>query len=395
MTQKYEIRTVKVSNLLANVSNPRFDSVENQRDAMDVMIREQKDKLIVLASDIVEEGTNPSELVIVAPTDDGRFKVLEGNRRVICLKFLNNPVLLKDKHKNVFKRFKVLSQKFKENPIDEIQCVVFKNEADANRWIKLKHTGENRGKGTVSWDAQQIARFDSMMDKKSSIGLQALDFVSTSIDEQLAHKLKKASITNLERLLTDKNVQEVIGIRIVDGVLESDLLKEEAQKGLLKIIKDIADKKIKVKDIYTKNDRKQYLESFNPQKDIPNKKSLADTAWRLDSNAGAVLMRVFFELSVDTFCEQMKIPRYEKDGRQRSLHQKMTDVLDYMVANGIAKETELKQARVALSSKHDLTSIDTFHAYVHSKHFQPDPKSLRIGWDNLQSFFEKIWNNIP
>jgi len=227
MAAKFQIKEIRVANLSINTANPRFNKVPSQRDAIDIMVSEQKEKIFNLASDIVEAGLNPSELIVVTPAESGRFRVLEGNRRVVSLKLLNNPVPIREKHKALFNRFKTLGQKFKKNPARKVLCAVFKNEIDATRWIRLKHTGENEGKGTVRWDTAQISRFESSMGEKPSIGLQAIDFISKAVDEETAKKFKKASITNLERLLTDKNVQEVIGIRINKGVIETDLLKEE------------------------------------------------------------------------------------------------------------------------------------------------------------------------
>lgn len=443
-----KIQTIKITNLLLSVENPRFEKVESQREALDIMVEEQRDKLINLAKDIVEAGINPGELTFVTPEKDNMFKVLEGNRRVAALKLLNNPELLKDKHKSFTKKVKAISVEFQKKSIKEIQCVVFSNPSDANRWIKLKHTGENKGRGTVPWDYQQMLRFDAQMEKKSSIGLQAIDFLKNCGDKTLMSKLPKVSITNLERLLSDKNIQEVIGIRIKGGMLETDLLKEETQKGLIKIVQDIVDKKIRVKDIYTKDDRKRYIEKYFTDQFIPDKSKLAENTWQLgvfgqqghakkvkrriippstsrekiiprdcvlsikepksnsiylelkdlniDSfvNAGAVLLRVFIELSVDAFSEKYKLSLKDRKNNPIKFNQKVQQVVNYMENNGIANKSELKGIQVAVSNKHNILSIDTFHSYVHNRHFSPIANDIKTTWDNIQIFMKKLWDNI-
>ena len=443
-----KIQTVKITNLLLSVENPRFEKVESQREAIDIMVGEQRDKLINLAKDIVEAGINPGELTFVTPEKDNMFKVLEGNRRVVALKLLNSPELLKDKHKSFIKKVKAISAEFQKKPIKEILCVVFSNSSDANRWIKLKHTGENKGRGIVPWDYQQMLRFDAQMEKKTSIGLQAIDFLKNCGDKALINKLPKVSITNLERLLSDKNIQEVIGIRVKDGMLETDLLKEEAHKGLIKIVKDIVDKKVKVKDIYTKDDRKKYIEKHFTDQFIPDKSKLAESTWQLGAfgqqrqvkkakrraippstsrekiiprdcvlsikepksnaiylelkdlivnsfvNAGAVLLRVFIELSIDAFIEKHKLSLKDKKGNALKLNQKVQQVVNYMKNNGIANKSELKGIQVAVSNKNNVLSIDTFHSYVHNRHFSPIANDIKTTWDNIQIFMKKLWENV-
>lgn len=443
------VRSVKIADTLLNLDNPRFDPVQHQREALNSMISSQvlQEKTRNLAQDIIEGGINPTELVIVTPEGHNKYKVLEGNRRIAALKFLANPEIFKDTHKTFTKQMKALSVEFRKAPIKKIQCVIFQDASKANRWIKLRHTGENKGKGTVPWDAQQVARFESMIAKKSSIGLQAIDFIKDFADEALLTKIRQMPITNLERLLTDKNIQSVLGITIEDGILKTDILKEEVKKGLYKVVKDVAEKKLKVKDIYDKKDRKSYIETFQPKKDIPDVSKKSDNVWSLSlaemnqpakakhksvpistsrstliprnciltikqvkinkiylelknlsvdefSNASGILFRVFLEMSTNVFIDKYNLSKVKKSGDALSLREKLINVESYMQKNGIATKDELKGVRVMAKTKDNLYSIDTFNEYVHNHHFSPDPISLKTSWDNVQLFIEKIWSNI-
>ena len=444
-------KQISLTNLLLNIENPRFDLVGNQREALIAMIDDQADKILNLAKDIIETGMlNPSELVIVTPSESfiKHFIALEGNRRITTLKILTTPEIIFTSHPSFYKKIKPLSEKFKINPISEISCVVFDDSEEANKWIKLKHTGENDGVGIVRWDAQQVARFEERLDGTSPIALQAIDFLrrDDSVDEKLKEKLKDIPSSNLDRLLKDKSVQSLLGLTIKDNRLQTNLKQKEVVKGLSKIVKDLVDKKIKVKDIYTREDRERYVESFDTS-DIPNKKQKERTNWELVSsnfntskvktistknqipqlkdretlipkdcilqitdprlikiyqelrrievisfeNAVGVLFRVFIELSLDTYLDKYPINNITADTK---LRQKVIDVSLHMEQNGIAKRNELKGIRSAVNNQHDMLSMDTFNAYVHNRHLSPVAKNLITSWDNIQTFITKLWQAI-
>lgn len=444
-------KNISLTNLSVNIENPRFELVGNQREAIQVMIADQGDKLINLAKDIVETGMlNPGELILVTPheKDKGHYNVLEGNRRVTALKVLSNPDLIDGKHSSFAKRLKPYAEQFKKKPILDIPCAVFNNPEDANKWIKLKHTGENEGVGIVRWDAQQVARFDERIEGTSPVALQAIDFLrkESSVPDTVKNKLKNVPSSSLDRLLKDKNVQQVIGINVKDNRLQTHLLKDEVVKGLTKIVTDLADKKIKVKDIYTKEDREKYIETFKPT-DIPNKKKKAASAWELTSptlpsktsqskskpkhtplstdretvipkdcilsiseprinkiyrelkglnvdlfeNAAGVMFRVFIELSLDTFIDHHKLTTVNKDA---TLRKKVDEVSLHMEKQGLADKHVCKGIRKAVNNNHDVLAMETFNAYIHNRHLSPIPKDLKITWDNIQIFVEKIWETI-
>jgi hypothetical protein len=444
-------KQIQLTNLLLNIENPRFDLVGNQREALIAMINDQSEKIYNLAKDIIDIGMlNPSELIIVTPneTDKKYYVVLEGNRRITTLKILTTPELISTTHSSFYKRIKPLAEKFKLNPISEISCVIFSDSEEANKWIKLKHTGENDGVGVVRWDAQQVARFEERVDGTSPIALQAIDFLrrDDSVDESLKDRLKDVPSTNLDRLLKDKSVQTLIGLTIKDNRLQTNLKKKEVVKGLTKIVLDLVDKKIRVKDIYTKEDRERYVESFKSEQ-IPDKKQKERTNWELVSpysitpkpkvtptpsgksilkdretlipkdcilqitdirlnkinkelrrlevnnyeNAVGVLFRVFIELSIDTYLDKFPINNITADTK---LKQKVIEVTLHMEQNGIAQKNELKGIRSAVNNQHDILSMDTFNAYVHNRHLSPIAKNLITSWDNIQIFITKLWQAI-
>jgi hypothetical protein len=439
-----KIVDVKVVNLMINPDNPRFTSVSNQREAIKVMLENQSEKIHKLAEDILEAGLNPSDLPMILPIDgdSGRYLVLEGNRRMVALKILHEPELIPNDMKSFMAKIKKLSD---AHIIPEyVTCAVFVTPEEAYDWIRLKHTGENQGIGTVTWDGIQAERFREYMGKPS-IALQTIEYVKAkgNLSNEQMSKVDDLAITNVARLINDPDVKDFLGISFENGSIQSYLPEEEVVKGLKKIVLDVAEERINVNDIRGKDDRANYISNFtseetpdktkagitlkvldftkatssppiklprsklNPatrKKLIPgsfsvkiNETRINTIYWelkRLDltySNAVAVLLRVFLELSLDPFIE--KIPCGPVDINS-SLPKKLNAVMTYFKDNKIMTDQELKPVRISLSSADRLLSIDTLHAYVHNYHINPKAEDLKATWDNLEKFVSQIWTQI-
>lgn len=441
-------KKIKLVDLLVNTENYRFEPVASQKEAIDKMVEDQGDKLYTLASDIITHGLNPNDRiqVLVSNHDSTNYNVLEGNRRTVALKLLNNPELIEStKHAPLKRKFRKLHDDNKKSLVKEIECTLYTNPSEADKWIKLKHAGQSDGAGTVPWTGQQVQRFEEKVEGKSSIALQTIKILqnSTDVPNDIKNRLTDLKVTNFDRLMTDPDVREFLGVEINNGILQSDIEKKEVIKGLTQIAKDLLDPKFNVKKIYTKEDRKDYLKKF-PKTSKPNTKAKADKPWQFNgtapaqsgrptpklkpnpkdrdalipktcilkikiakinaiyyelqklsvlkfTNAAAVTLRVFIELSLDTYIEENKLTTVTKDSR---LLHKVTDVSNHMENNKLADKHICKGIRSAVSNKNDLVGIETWHAYVHNAKFSATPNNLIITWDNIQHFIEKLWENI-
>jgi hypothetical protein len=451
----YKEGKIALTNLALNIENPRFEAVGSQREAIQTMISEQEDKLINLAKHIVEvRMLNPGESIYVTPDkkEKNKFIVLEGNRRVTALKILDNIGLVGVEQTKFLKRIKPYVEKFKLHPITEIQCIVFDNVNDANKWIELKHTGENDGVGVVKWGAREVARFEERIKGVSPLALQVIEFLNNekTVSNDVKEKLKKVPTSSLKRLLTDKNIQKAMGFSINDNRIVSNIIKSELAKGLSKMAIDLADKKIKVKDIYSDTDRENYLLEHITKEHLPDKSKVTSSIWEILSpneqsskekekggkakkkdeplstdretlipkdfvikitdpksnkiykelryinvnyceNATAVLFRVFIELSIDAFIAEKKIQGLKK---MSPLKDKVESVFKFMEHSIGVNDHILTRLRTDVGNKNSVLSIDTFNSYVHNRHFTPIPKDLKTQWDDVQIFIETIWENI-
>jgi hypothetical protein len=439
--------SIRLLDLLVNTENYRFDPVTGQKEAIDGMIESQGEKLYVLAEHILKNGLNPNDRVQIVPSshDPTRFIVLEGNRRVIALKLVDNPDLIDNpKYASLKKRFRKLQAASTRLPND-IECTVYDDPTEADVWIKLKHTGQSNGIGTVEWSAQQVQRFEERVEGKSSNALQIINLLrnSSEVPDTVKNGLSSLKITNLDRLLDDPDVRSFLGIDINNGVLQSEIEEKEVVKGLTQIVKDLLGVDFTVKRIYTKDDRMDYLHNFptamrpgikksvkpwlftkagatgaqgkqshmpkpNPKErkhlipkscvlkiDNPKLNAIYYELQRLDlhkfTNAGAVLLRVFIELSLDCYIDKHSPAKVTAGSK---LITKVTEVANHMEACTFADKQVCKGIRSAVGNKNDLLGIETWHAYVHNPRFSPTYQNLNITWDNMQIFIEKLWENV-
>jgi hypothetical protein len=242
---------LNLDELHLDLKNPRFAGLSSQREALEKIVLSQGSKLVNLAEDIVTEGMSPAHrmLVMRAPgKGNPGYIVMDGNRRLAALRVLVNPSVL-DGMKGVgdltAQKLRKLAKEFSLSSIQPLDVFVCKNEAEARHWIEAIHTGENDGRGVVSWDGIATARY-----RGQNSSLKVLEFIKAagklSVEELAA--LERFPITNLDRLLGSPEVRERLGLTTEGGDLLSDLPQAELLRPLKKIVSDLATKKISVRD---------------------------------------------------------------------------------------------------------------------------------------------------
>ena len=429
-----EVKSIRPVDLLIDSQNPRLVQPNvGQREALRSLAERQGKKLSTLAADIVKYGVNPSDLMIVMPAKDSRkrYKVLEGNRRLTAIRALENPESfagsIPTTTLNLLRR---LSRQYEDAPVEEINCLVVKKRTEAHHWIELRHTGENKGAGIVSWGSEEAGRFRSR-DGHIPPHMQALDMLEQREDLTPEYR-RKIPTTSFKRLLDTPEVREKLGIEIDGGVLRYLAPENKVSKALLYIAQDLATGRTKVADIYHRNQRVEYAESLpssivvkpthkakaaSPTRQTRKKKrtrrkqrtslipedcvlGVTDSrAQQIEEelrglhletypNAIAVLFRVFIELSVDAYVEANGIsPKNEK------LREKMRTVVDDLVSSGQLTKDQASPVRKALQKNSWLApSLDLMNDYVHNRSVYPAPGDLRAHWSSLQAFFTAIWS---
>lgn len=248
---------LNINDIFLDNQNPRLNTIyEQQEDSIKELLKLSEEKIYNLIVDISEKGLNPFENIGVTK-EKNRYIVLEGNRRICALKILKNHELIKKINLNLYKKI----SKFKTN-IDKIEVIYFQNREKANEWIKLLHTGENLGKGRVSWNTKNKRLFDL----RNSRPLNTVEkFINTfnkksTLSDEFLEKMGNLKLTNLERTISDPNIKEALGIeKIGNNKYNFDNINIDVAD---KLMFDMIARKPKVAEIYNKDNRKEYLEKI-------------------------------------------------------------------------------------------------------------------------------------
>lgn len=281
-----QLKNIKISQLFLNIENYRFEPVTSQKEAIDKMIEDQGDKLFILASDIIQNGLNPVDLIMVSLKEDSdrSYIVLEGNRRVTAMKLMCTPSLIGESFSSLRKKFNKLQSDYRDKIITTVECRVFDDSAEADLWIKRKHSGELEGMGTVTWNAQQKQRFEEKTEGKSSVPLQVISFLRAhkAVPSDIKDNLSQINVTNLSRLISDPYVREKLGISLNNGILSTKIDADEVIKGFIKVVQDILSPSFRVADIYSSKKRKEYVDSI-PVELMPQISSKSDVSWEIQN----------------------------------------------------------------------------------------------------------------
>ncbi len=430
---------ININKLIVNPENYRFDSVENQSQAIDLMLEEKGSEIFNLAKHIAEHGLDEAKNLRVTEIKKDLYKILEGNRRITALKCLHDFSLIKSESlKNKFKKLIEETNKENKNIPSMVNCFVYKNEEDVAKWIKLDHTGKNEGVGLVEWGKSERDRFEQKFEGKSSPATQAVDLYESIMKTKIQDR-NKLKLSTINRLLSNAESRAYLGLGKVNEKIYPVAPLKEVGERLDKLFNKMILEDIPVKDVYntgliikfmknlygekpklskkpvkiptetTKKVKKKKKTRFPKSNErnilIPNtfileieeKKpnniyhELMDMPLDQFPNAIGVLFRVFLEISLDCYAEKICGINFSKN---TNISGKITKITEDLEKRNIASGNQLKNIKNVGSKRNSILSIENFHEYIHSYKNQPMPTDLIIAWDNLQEFFEIIWEEI-
>lgn len=215
---------IPLTDLLIDLENPRLSEPNvGQREAMREIARLQQTKLLKLAEDIVDYDLNPADLPIVMPFDSRRYVVLEGNRRLVAIRGLENPdSLVGAVTPALLGALRKLGVRYQQKPIESVNCLVVKSREEAEHWIHLRHSGEMEGAGIVRWGADESARFRARSGEIEP-HTQALDFLEEKGYLTPAVR-RQVPTTSFKRILSSPAVREKVGVNnVISSSSESEM----------------------------------------------------------------------------------------------------------------------------------------------------------------------------
>jgi len=119
--------------------------------------------------------------------------------------------------------------------------------------------------------------------------------------------------------------------------------------------------------------------------------------------SGAILLRLFIEMTVDRVLTDSGIGIYvknadgtlKKDGTGNPIGKKIsvriTDACDHLKSTHPQEKPGITSARKTLLNKSSLLSIQALHDYAHNSYTIPTNTDLKTTWDNSTKLFELVW----
>lgn len=263
-----DIYDIPVVDIYLDVDNPRHDRIEDQREIISHLIK--KEHIKKLAEDIAKNGLSPLDALGVINAN-GKYIVIEGNRRTCACKLLNDPELAPANEREYFKKIRNNASVLPTT----LPCVIFDTREQADIWIERRHEGEQNGIGTKSWNATQKSRHNTRRDKGDSnaLSLSILDY-AIKYNLMAANKETQKLLTTLTRYLSNPDFRRTFGI--TSGTKESAVkikaTHEEFEKAIKRLLFDIINNKISGSRSNIE-ERKAYLnelmlEGATPQKQV-------------------------------------------------------------------------------------------------------------------------------
>lgn len=227
-------RTVTIDDLKLWEGNPRVEQAKSQDDEIANIYemgspaspKTSHRQLMNLAESIAVNGyQNEVEPILVTQTNRG-FIVRDANRRISCLKILNNP----EKYKNIleekdYKHIKQLADNYKNNIPNTLDVVVYQEneEEQLKEILARKHNGPLDGAGTVAWDTQAKDRF---FNRNKSFTDKLEKPFENQFGENLTSYLGGSNaVTSTRRIFNSKPIKKFLGIKDQNNVAPEELDK--------------------------------------------------------------------------------------------------------------------------------------------------------------------------
>ncbi|RIK93153.1 MAG: hypothetical protein DCC73_09475 [Proteobacteria bacterium] len=433
-------RFLPLSSLVVNKSNDRHGELENETAAIAWLFNNREQHMKNLAKDIIEKG-ELYEAPLVTPQGD-KYLVFDGNRRVTCLKVLQNPQ--RAPNGELQKYFKELSSKVEEGFFDKIQCQVETDRDRIDDILFRRHTGTQNGVGQSTWDDRMKANFVTRTGKGSSISVA--DEIEVRLKEKnMLPARKKIPRSTMNRLLSSEAFRNRVGFSINKKRFEYTHDESIVLNALKRIAEDLSHKNVVLGDIWDVDGKRKYLDklegegvlpthlhSLSTKKQAEKKAAVSEPiqnplslrsaslgqisiekpdrretliprldykiAWpgRLHRhraiweelqfhlklvchpNAISVLFRVLLELSIENYINQTKLPIGEND----KLAKRIMKVAQDLYSKGKIEKKYLGELK-KFDNAEKILSADTLNRYVHSPDFAPSSGHLTALWDSL------------
>ena len=258
-------KTISINSILLDSENARHGEKQTQKDIYKWMTSGGvAQKVLRLAADIAARGLSPLDGMGVMPSKEGEKEpwiVVEGNRRVAALKFLNNPKLCPDP--KLLKQYEQLKKKA-ATPIPlRVEFSVFGGFSEAAYWIQLRHGGEHGGVGISSWGAKE---YDSFLARLGARGANrsAVNLLSYALSNELITLAQYNQIpaTTLHRMLSTPAVRKELGCHVSKGDVFRIAGKEYFDRAITTMLVKMASGEVSVTELKSVEQREEFAKKI-------------------------------------------------------------------------------------------------------------------------------------
>lgn len=432
-------RNLPLDRLAVNRANDRHGELENETAAVAWLFNNFEQHMCNLAKDIVDAG-QLFEPPLVFPDGD-KFVVFDGNRRVTCLKLLDQPRRAPTVELQEF--FAKQRAKWQGDFPNIFQCQVENDRDHIDDILFRRHTGTQGGIGQTTWDDRMKSNFINRTGRGSAFNVA--DEIEKRLSAVGALPRKKIPRSTMNRLLSSEAFRNRVGFTINKGQFEFTHDEPMVVRALRRIADDLANGGITLNDVWDVDGKRAYLDRLETEGMLPSaahsltakeehipgvaptaipiptrravrpsKRTtlipnvLFSIAWsgRLQRhraiweelqfhlnlgdhpNAISVLFRVLLELSVENYIQQSRLATVnEGDTLARRVLRVAQDL--HKIGKIDQKYFELLEK---FPQKDALLSADTLNRYVHSPNFAPSSDHLTALWDWMADFIVHCLN---
>jgi hypothetical protein len=256
-------RNLTLEQLVVNRANDRHGELENETAAVAWLFNNFEQHMCNLARDIVETG-QLFEPPLVFPQDD-KFTVFDGNRRVTCLKLLDQPRRAPTVELQEY--FAKQRSKWKGDFIQVINCQVEHDRDRIDDILFRRHTGTQGGVGQTTWDDRMKSNFVNRTGMGG--GLSVADEIEKRLSSAGMLPRKKIPRSTLNRLLSAETFRNRVGVTVNKGQFEFTHDEPMALRTLRKITEDLANGDVTLNDVWDVDGKRAYLDRLETEGLLP------------------------------------------------------------------------------------------------------------------------------
>lgn len=277
MKPPFPVKSVPLDAIDFDLRNSRFPrDAQSQADALELMLSTAGTECLELLRDITRTGQMNSSDVPIAISHDGRYVMMEGNRRLTALRLWRDPNILR-RNESLEKQYLSRVQRLVDDsayiPPTKLLVSIAPSEADADTWIERKHTGGAGGSGTVEWGAAMKDRRRARNNPaNTSRAMAFVDLVSREYDEQrdiqaALETVRSKRYTMIQRFADRGVVREMLGLDFSDGKMSFKFGAPATMPIIRQVLNDFAMPKADsgktwARELDTVEDFKNYLTQY-------------------------------------------------------------------------------------------------------------------------------------